>query len=110
VAGFPERVWTPQSNGCRECLTVKRDGQSFQVDISDRHRPQRPSRNCQLGDRQTYLEGVKGEEFYGRDERLDSLRKARAEVESDLATKLKEQTQISQALGVAVISTEGGSD
>jgi polysaccharide biosynthesis transport protein len=92
----------------QESLSVKRDGQSFQVQISLMDTD--PTNLPEIVNvvTQSYLAGVKGEEFYGRDERLDSLRKERSDVEAELATKLKEQTQISQTLGVAVISTEGG--
>jgi polysaccharide biosynthesis transport protein len=87
-------------------LAVARDGQSYQVQItlvgSD------PTHLAEIVNAVTesYLDTIKGEEFYGRDERLDSLRQARTEVENELNNKLHEQTQISQSLGVAVISSD----
>ena len=56
----------------------------------------------------SYIHKMKGEEFYGRDERLDTLKQARDNVQKELSAALKEQDQISQALGVAVIG--GDSD
>jgi uncharacterized protein involved in exopolysaccharide biosynthesis/Mrp family chromosome partitioning ATPase len=85
-------------------LLVKRDGQSYQVQIT--LMGIKPAHLAEIVNAVTdsYLEAVKGEEFYGRDERLDSLRDARAEVEKELGTKLKEQTDISQTLGVALVA------
>jgi polysaccharide biosynthesis transport protein len=87
-------------------LRVARDGQSYQVQItllgSD------PTHLAEIVNAVTdsYLDSIKGEEFYGRDERLESLRQARTEVQNELNDKLREQTQISQSLGVAVISSD----
>jgi len=104
---FPGESLDSAIERLQDALTPKRDGQSFQVRISLLgYNPENlPEIVNQITE--SYLAGVKGEEFYGRDERLESLRKERAEVETDLAAKLKEQTQISQTLGVAVIPTEG---
>jgi polysaccharide biosynthesis transport protein len=74
-------------------LTVGRDGQTHLADIVN-------------AVTDSYLDSIKGEEFYGRDERLESLRQARTEVQNELNDKLHEQTQISQSLGVAVISSD----
>jgi succinoglycan biosynthesis transport protein ExoP len=90
-------------------LTVKRDGLSYQINISLQGSD--PTHLAEIVNAVTdsYVNGTKGEEFYGRDKRLDSLRQERAEVQSELNSKLQEQTQISQNLGLAVIETEGGS-
>jgi succinoglycan biosynthesis transport protein ExoP len=87
-------------------LNVRRDGQSYQVQIT--LLGTEPTHLAEIVNAVTesYLEGIKGEEFYGRDERLDSLRQARQEVQNELNDKLHEQTQISQSLGVAVISSD----
>ncbi len=105
---FPGESLDSAVERLQDSVTAKRDGQSFQVRISLLGSDPTNLPEIVNGLTESYLAGVKGEEFYGRDERLDSLRKERAGVESDLAAKLKEQTQISQTLGVAVISTEGG--
>lgn len=90
-------------------LTVKRDGLSYQVQISLQGPD--PTHLAEIVNAVTdsYLEGTKNEEFYGRDKRLDALRQERTRVQKDLTDKLREQTEISQALGVAEISS-GGAD
>jgi polysaccharide biosynthesis transport protein len=87
-------------------LTVKRDGQSYQVDITLQGGNPRYLAAIVNAVTDSYLDRVKDEEFYGRDERLDSLRQARLEVQAELTSRLQQQTQISQALGVAVVSPE----
>ena len=87
-------------------LNVKRDGQSYQVQITLLGTDPTHLAEIVNAVTESYLEGIKGEEFYGRDERLDSLRQARTEVQNELKDKLHEQTQISQSLGVAVISSD----
>ncbi len=87
-------------------LTVQRDGQSYQVQITLLGTD--PTHLAEVVNAVTdsYLDSIKGEEFYGRDERLESLRQARAEVQNELNDKLREQREISQSLGVAVISSD----
>jgi succinoglycan biosynthesis transport protein ExoP len=87
-------------------LNVRRDGQSYQVQITLQDTDPTHLAEIVNAVTESYLEGIKGEEFYGRDERLDSLRQARTEVQNELNDKLHEQTQISQSLGVAVISSD----
>jgi polysaccharide biosynthesis transport protein len=87
-------------------LNVRRDGQSYQVQITLLGTDPTNLAEIVNAVTESYLDGIKGEEFYGRDERLDSLRQARTEVQNELNDKLHEQTQISQSLGVAVISSD----
>ncbi|WP_446745076.1 GumC family protein [Silvibacterium acidisoli] len=55
----------------------------------------------------TYLEKVKDEEFYGRDERLQTLRQERDRVRTDLDARLKEQAGIAGKLGMAIVGSTG---
>src|SRR3984957_7491918 len=87
-------------------LNVRRDGQSYQVQITLLGTAPTHLAEIVNAVTESYLEGIKGEEFYGRDERLDSLRQARTEVQNELNDKFHEQTQISQSLAVAVISSD----
>lgn len=105
---FPGESLESAVSRLQHSLTVKRDGQSYQVQIT--LDSTNPTHLAEIVNAVTdsYLDAVKNEEFYGRDERLDSLREARGGVEKELAAKLREQTEISQALGVAVVSAEGG--
>jgi polysaccharide biosynthesis transport protein len=88
-------------------LTVKRDGLSYQVLISLEGGNPNTVAAIVNAVTNSYLEGIQGEEFYGRDKRLESLRQERAEVQNELNNKLKEQTDISQSLGLAVIASDG---
>src|SRR3984957_12779040 len=87
-------------------LMVARDGQSYQVQITLLGTDPTHLADIVNAVTDSYLDSIKGEEFYGRDERLESLRQARTEVQNELNDKLHEQTQISQSLGVAVISSD----
>jgi polysaccharide biosynthesis transport protein len=104
---FPRESQESAVDRLQHRLTVKRDGLSYQVRISlDGSDP------THLADvvnavTDTYLESTKDEEFYGRDKRLEALRQERSQVQNDLTDKLREQTQISQALGVAEMSSVG---
>ena len=55
----------------------------------------------------TYIDKAKDEEFYGRDQRLDTLRQERSRIQSDLDSLLQEQAQIAHSLGVAIVTGEG---
>ena len=55
----------------------------------------------------TYVDKAKDEEFYGRDQRLDTLRQERSRIQSDLDSLLQEQAQIARSLGVAIVNGEG---
>jgi polysaccharide biosynthesis transport protein len=86
-------------------LLVARSGLTYQVEIS--LSGTQPEHLAEIVNTVTdsYLAKTKGEEFYGRDERLAALREARAEVQNELNAKLEEQAKISQNLGVAVIGS-----
>jgi polysaccharide biosynthesis transport protein len=88
-------------------LTVKRDGLSYQVLISLQGNNATNVAAIVNAVTTSYLDGIQGEEFYGRDKRLDSLRQERTEVQNELNSKLREQTDISRSLGLAVIASEG---
>jgi uncharacterized protein involved in exopolysaccharide biosynthesis/Mrp family chromosome partitioning ATPase len=104
---FPGESLQSAVNRLQHILTVKRDGMSYQVQISLQGSD--PSHLAEIVNAVTdsYLEGTQDEEFYGRDKRLDALRQERAQVQNDLTDKLREETQISQTLGLAQISGEG---
>src|ERR1700758_5018083 len=69
-------------------LTVKRDGLSYQVLISLQGGNPNFVTSIVNAVTKSYLEGTQGEEFYGRDKRLESLRQERTEVQNELNTKL----------------------
>jgi len=53
----------------------------------------------------TYLAKTKDEEFYGRDERLQTLREERARLQTELDARLEEQANIAKSMGVAIVTT-----
>ena len=90
----------------QQSLTAKRDGSTYQVEITlGGYQPQDLAEVVNTVTN-TFLDKTKSEEFYGRDERLAALRQARAEVQKELDDRLREQAQLSQSLGVAVISDD----
>jgi polysaccharide biosynthesis transport protein len=105
---FPGERLESAVDRLQHLLTVKRDGLSYQVLISLQGGD--PTHLAEIVNAVTdsYIEETKNEEFYGRDKRLESLRQARAEVQDELTNKLREQTGITQALGLAVVSSDGG--
>lgn len=105
---FPGEKLESAVDRLEHLLTVKRDGLSYQVLIS--LQGDNPTNLAEIVNAVTdsYIEETKNEEFYGRDKRLESLREARAEVQNELTNKLREQTAITQALGLAVVSSDGG--
>jgi polysaccharide biosynthesis transport protein len=104
---FPFESVESAANRLQHMLTVKRDGLSYQVQIS--LTGDDPTHLAEIVNAvtDTYLDETRDEQFYGRDKRLDALRQERTEVQNDLNAKLQEQTEISQALGVARLSTDG---
>jgi uncharacterized protein involved in exopolysaccharide biosynthesis len=59
----------------------------------------------------TYVEKTKGEEFYGLDERLSTLRQEKERLQHEMDDHLAEQAQLMKELGVATISSvEGASN
>jgi uncharacterized protein involved in exopolysaccharide biosynthesis len=59
----------------------------------------------------TYVERMKSEEFYGLDDRLNTLRQEKIRLQKEMDDSLAEQAQLMQQLGVATLSTkEGGNN
>ena len=58
-----------------------------------------------------YIERMKGEEFYGLDERLNTLRQEKVRLQKEMDDEMGEQAQLMQELGVATLSSkESGND
>jgi succinoglycan biosynthesis transport protein ExoP len=104
---FPGETLESAVDRLQHLMTVKRDGLSYQVLISLQDRDPQAVAAIVNAVTDSYLAGISGEEFYGRDKRLESLRQERTEVQNELNNKLREQTDISQSLGLAVIPAEG---
>ena len=104
---FPGETLETAVDRLQHFLSVKRDGLSYQVLISLQGRDPNAVAAVVNAVTNGYLAGIQGQEFYGRDKRLESLRQERTEVQNELNNKLREQTDISQSLGLAVIPSEG---
>src|SRR5580698_3396281 len=88
-------------------LDIKRVGLTYQVSIT-LHR----STPDHLADivnavTQSYLVKAKDEDFYGRDDRLSTLRDTRDELRKELDTRIEELSGITETLGMAKVGTEG---
>ena len=56
----------------------------------------------------TYVERMKNEEFYGLDDRLNTLRQEKVRLQKQMDDGLSEQAQLMQQLGVATLSAQDG--
>jgi succinoglycan biosynthesis transport protein ExoP len=91
----------------QEALSITRVGMTYQVEIGiDGPRPEH------LADivntvTTVYLEKAKAEEFYGRDDRLASLKDEQTRIQKETDALLLDQDKITRALGVASFSSKG---
>jgi len=86
-------------------LEVKRIGSTYEISIG----LSGPSPNG-LSDivntvTETYVERIKNEEFYGLDDRLNTLHQEKDRLQKEMDDRLAEQAQLLQQLGVATISS-----
>lgn len=91
-------------------LLVERNGLTYQMDVTLESPNAANLAEIVNTITASYLKKMKSEEFYGRDERLATLKQARDQVQKDLNAALAEQNQISQTLGVAVIGGGAAGD
>jgi polysaccharide biosynthesis transport protein len=90
-------------------LVVTRLGSTYQVQITlEGFRPEH------LADivntvTNTYIQKARSEEFYGRDDRLATLKDELNRIQTDTDALLKEQAQITDQLGVASFASKGAS-
>lgn len=93
----------------QKSLDISRIGETYQVEISiDGPRPEH------LADivntvAAVYLEKAKSEEFYGRDDRLASLKEEQTRIQTETDSLLQEQDKITSALGVASFNGKASS-
>ena len=114
IRKLPPGTWRPSYESeqsavgrLQNALDISRVGTTYQVEISlmGAH----PDRLAEIVNAvtNTYIEKAKDEEFYGRDERLETLRQERTRLQSELDARLQEQADIAKSLGVAIV---GGGD
>ena len=116
IRKLPPGTWGPSYESeqsavgrLQSALDISRVGTTYQVEISlmGAH----PDRLAEIVNAvtNTYIEKAKDEEFYGRDERLETLRQERTRLQSELDARLQEQADIAKSLGVAIVGGgEGG--
>jgi uncharacterized protein involved in exopolysaccharide biosynthesis len=91
----------------QQSLDISRIGTTYQVAIAlDGPRPEHLAEIVNTVT-SVYIEKAKSEEFYGRDERLQTLRDERTKVETERDGLLAEQNKISKGLGVAAFDAKG---
>ncbi|GGG93362.1 GumC family protein [Silvibacterium dinghuense] len=82
-------------------LEAKRIGESYEIGVTlDGYNPKHLAEVVNaVGN--AFTETSKNEQFYGRDERLATLRETRSQIRKDLDAKLQEQASITSSLGMA---------
>jgi capsular polysaccharide biosynthesis protein len=117
IRGLPQGVW--QNRGESEPsavarlqreLTVNRIGTTYQIEIGLLGQDPEHLADIVNAVTQSFLAKTKQEEFYGRDERLATLRETRDELETELNQTLEEQAAITRKLGVAVLGAGDGAN
>ena len=89
-------------------LDVKRVGNSYEMSIElDAPSPNGLAETVNTVT-DSYVERAKNEEFYGLDDRLNTLRQEKDRMQKEMDSRLAEQAQLMQQLGVATISSAEG--
>jgi succinoglycan biosynthesis transport protein ExoP len=104
---FPGETEQSAVQRLQQGLDIARVGTTYQVQVAlDGARPEHLAEIVNTVTA-VYLEKAKSEEFYGRDERLATLREERNKVETERDDLLKEQNKITSSLGVAAFNGTG---
>jgi succinoglycan biosynthesis transport protein ExoP len=91
----------------QQSLDIGRVGASYQVSIGlDGPRPEHLAEIVNTIT-QVYIDKAKSDEFYGRDDRLSTLKDERTRISTDIDARQKEQAQLTRDLGVATFSSKG---
>lgn len=92
-------------------LEVQRIGSSYEVSIGLHGASPQDLAEIVNTVTDTYVERMKNEEFYGLDDRLNTLRQEKVRLQKEMDDEMGEQAQLMQELGVATLSSkEGGND
>jgi uncharacterized protein involved in exopolysaccharide biosynthesis len=104
--GEPERTAVLR---LQQSLNISRVGTTYQVEISiDGPRPEHLAEIVNTVT-DVYLQKAKSEEFYGRDDRLASLKEEQKRIQSETDSLLAEQNKITNSLGVASVNSKASS-
>jgi len=108
---MPAGIWAAPGESERSAvsrlqhsLDITRLGATYQVQIQ--LEGYRPEHLAEIVNTVTnvYIEKARSEEYYGRDERLATLKEELSRIQTDSDALLKEQAQITRDLGVATVS------
>ncbi|MGA3047858.1 MAG: hypothetical protein ABSD67_14605 [Terracidiphilus sp.] len=89
-------------------LDVKRIGNSYEMSIELISPSPNGLAETVNAVTESYVERTKNEEFYGLDDRLNTLRQEKDRLQKDMDARLAEQAKLMQQLGVATISSAEG--
>jgi capsular polysaccharide biosynthesis protein len=92
----------------QQTLDVKRVGSTYEMSIGLNGSSPNGLEETVNTVTDTYVEKTKGEEFYGLDERLNTLHQEKDRVQHEMDDRLAEQAQLMKELGVATISSVEG--
>ncbi len=92
-------------------LEIKRIGSTYEMTIGLHGETPKDLAEIVNTITDTYVERMKSEEFYGLDDRLNTLRQEKVRLQKQMDDEMSEQAQLMQQIGVATLSTkEGGSN
>jgi uncharacterized protein involved in exopolysaccharide biosynthesis len=92
----------------QQALDVKRVGSTYEMSIGLNGPSPNGLAEAVNTVTDTYVERTKGEEFYGLDERLNTLHQEKDRLQKEMDDSLAEQAQLMKQLGVATISSVEG--
>jgi polysaccharide biosynthesis transport protein len=102
--GEPERVAVTR---LQHSMQITHIGNTYQVEIElEGYRPEHLADVVNIIT-EVYLEKAHSEEYYGRDDRLNTLKDERNHIQSEIDARLQEQSKITNALGVASFDGKG---
>lgn len=95
----------------QKALEVKRVGSTYEMSIGLHGSSPKDLAEIVNTVTNTYVERMKNEEFFGLDDRLNTLRQEKVRIQKEMDDSLGEQAQLMEQLGVATLSgKEGGTD
>lgn len=92
----------------QQALDVKRIGSTYEMSIGLNNPSPNGLAEVVNTVTDTYVEKTKGEEFYGLDDRLNTLHQEKDRLQQEMDDRLAEQAQLMKQLGVATISSVEG--
>jgi uncharacterized protein involved in exopolysaccharide biosynthesis len=92
----------------QKTLEVKRVGSTYEMSIGLHGETPKDLAEIVNTITDTYVERMKSEQFYGLDDRLNTLRQEKVRLQKEMDDGMSEQAQLMQQIGVATLSTKDG--